>query len=473
MPITDLLSELCLLFGAVGIVLASAFLPQPRLGGMALLALLAIACSTGFAVAQWGEPPRLTFSGVWALDGLAVAAKLIVLGASAVVVLLSPAWFASDRRHGEFYALLLFAVLGVLMLASASDIMELVVGVLLSSVASYPLAAFHRRFAPALEAGMKYFLVGALTNTLLCIGAVWLFGLTGSTGYPAIATALTQGNDGLALQVAVGCLVVGLTFKLAAFPAHAWMPDVAQASPAPAAAFLTVVPKIGAAVALARLLALLPAELDAALLVAVLAAVTMTLGNLAALWQQDLRRLLGWSSVAQSGFALMAVAVFGRSADAASTLLAFLAAYAVANLAAFAVVIALRGRTAFTDYAGLAWRTPGAAVVLILALLSLVGIPPLVGFFGKFMLYRTVLDGGLGWLALVAALNTAISLFYYLRVAGTIVFVEPSGMPVHYLEGNTARSMVWLSGTLLIVGGILIQWLVAPLLAEGIPLLSP
>jgi NADH-quinone oxidoreductase subunit N len=226
-----------------------------------------------------------------------------------------------------------------------------------------------------------------------------------------------------------------------------------------------VVPKIGAAVALARLLALLPAELDAALLVAVLAAVTMTLGNLAALWQQDLRRLLGWSSVAQSGFALMAVAVFGRSADAASTLLVFLASYALANLAAFAVVIALRGRTAFTDYAGLAWRTPGAAVVLILALLSLVGIPPLVGFFGKFMLYRTVLDGGLGWLALVAALNTAISLFYYLRVACTIVFAEPCGAPAHYLEGITARSMVWLSGTLLLLGGILIQWLIAPLLA--------
>lgn len=465
MPVGDLLPEICLLLGAVAIVLASSFLPQQQLKWMALLALLAIACSAGAAVFQWTGPARLTFSGVWALDGPAVAAKLIILAAGAMVVALSPTWFATDHRHGEFYALLLFALLGVIMLASASDSMELVVGMLLSSAASYPLAAFHRGFAPALEAGMKYFLVGALTNTLLCIGVVWLFGLTGSTGYPAIAVRLAQGVDELALLVATGCVVIGLTFKLAAFPAHAWMPDVAQASPAPAAAFLTVVPKIGAAIALARFVTLLPTPQDLTLLIALLAGLTMTLGNLAALWQKDVRRLLGWSAVAQSGFALMAVAVIPTSPDAQASLLVFLLTYAVANLAAFSVVIELRGRTSLADYAGLARAAPGPALVLILALLSLVGIPPLIGFFGKLMLYRTTLEGGLGWLAVVAALNTAVSLFYYLGVAGTVVFGEPVGV-VHRLGGRT-KAVVWLSAALLVAGGLAVEMLVAALQHVG------
>lgn len=465
MPVGDLLPEICLLLGAVVIVLASSFLPQQRLSWMAAVALLAIASAAGFSLDQWGEPARLTFSGVWALDGPAIAAKLIMLAAGAVVVALSPTWFATDHRHGEFYALLLFALLGVVMLASASDTMELVVGMLLSSAASYPLAAFHRGFAPALEAGMKYFLVGALTNTLLCIGVVWLFGLTGSTGYPAIAGRLAQGVDELALLTATGCIVVGLSFKLAAFPAHAWMPDVAQASPAPAAAFLTVVPKVGAAIALARLLALLPAPHHPTLLIALLAAATMTLGNLAALWQKDVRRLLGWSAVAQSGFALMAIAAMPTSPDARTSLLLFLATYAIANLAAFSVVIELRGRTTLKDYAGLARSAPGPALVLILALLSLVGIPPLIGFFGKFMLYRSTLQGGLGWLAVVAALNSAISLFYYLRVAGTIVFGQPAEA-VHRL-GRATNALVWLSGALLLAGGLAVELLVDALQGVG------
>lgn len=312
---------------------------------------------------------------------------------------------------------------------------------------------------------MKYFLVGALTNSLLCTGVVWLFGLTGSTGYPEIATRLAQGVDELALLVATGCIVIGLTFKLAAFPAHAWMPDVAQASPVPAAAFLTVVPKIGAAIALARFATLLPAQSGVMLLIALLAAVTMTLGNLAALWQKDVRRLLGWSAVAQSGFALMAVAAIPASPDALVALLVFLATYAAANLAAFAAVVDLRGRTALGDYAGLLHKAPAPALALILALLSFVGIPPLVGFFGKFMLYRTTLEGGLGWLALVGALNSAVSLFYYLRVAGTLVFGKPENT-VHRLDGKTWM-LASLIGVLLVAGGLAADVLVGALQATG------
>jgi NADH-quinone oxidoreductase subunit N len=462
MPVADLLPEIVLLLGAVAVVLGSSFVKQRQLAWMAGVALLAIVIAICLYVRQWGGTPRLTFSGVWALDDLTIATKLIVLLAGAAAVPLCPAWLHSDPRHGEFYALLLFALLGVIMLASASDSMELVVGMLLSSVASYPLAAFHRRWAPALEAGMKYFLVGALTNSLLCIGVVLLFGITGETGYRQIATSLALGHDPLALTVGAGCIVLGLTFKLAAFPAHAWMPDVAQGSPAPAAAFLTVIPKIGAAIALARFVSLLPAELGMQLLVALLAAATMTLGNLAAFWQSDVRRLLGWSAVAQSGYALMAVAVLGASPDALPSLLIFLATYAIANLAAFAVIVHLRGRTALDDYRGLTREAPLSALVLILSLLSLVGIPPLVGFFGKFLLFRTTLDGGFTWLAILAALNTALSLFYYLRVIGKMVFGQAPN-PVHVLDGTWPRVVLVVGALLMVAGGLAMQWLMAQL----------
>jgi len=347
-------------------------------------------------------------------------------------VLLSPEWMRTDRRHGEYYGLLLFAALGSVMMAAASDTMELVVGVLLSSAASYPLAAYHRAWAPSLEAGMKYYLLAALTNALLALGMVLLFGIVGDTGYAATAAALADGADPVALIAAVTLIVIGLAFKMGAFPAHAWMPDVAQGAPAPVAAFLTVVPKIGAAVALTRFVLLLPAEIAWPWIIAFVAVVTMTLGNLAALRQTDVRRLLGWSSVSQSGYALMAVTVAATGGPAIAALLVFLAGYAVANVAAFAVVVSWRGRTALDDYRGLAGTQPVPAVVLVVALLSLVGIPPTIGFFGKLLLFDVTIDGGYAWLAVVAAVNTVMSLYYYLRVIAPMVLAPRDG-DVHRL----------------------------------------
>lgn len=455
MPVGDLLPELILLIGAVIIVLFAAFAPRERQAWAAGLALVALALAAGASAMQWAQAPMSTFSGVWALDGPAIIAKWLILLSGAIAVLLSPEWMRSDRRHGEYYALLLFALLGAIMMASANDAMELVVGVLLSSTASYPLVAYHRAWAPALEAGMKYFLIGALTNALLAIGVVVLFGLVGDTDYARSAEALT-GADPWALSVATACIVLGLSFKLAAFPAHAWMPDVAQGAPMPIAALLSVAPKIGAALALARFVSLLPMDQAWQAIVALISVVTMTLGNLAALRQSDVRRLLGWSSVSQSGYALMAVVVVGTDVQAMRALLTFLAAYALANLAAFAVVTHLRGRTALGDYRGLARAQPIATTVLILALLSLVGIPPLVGFFGKFLLFEAAIDAGYGWLAVVAAINTVVSLFYYLRVIAVTMF-QPQAGEVHVL-GSVSKLAMLASVALLIVASLGIEW---------------
>lgn len=451
MPVADLSPELALLIGAVVIVMGAVFMPRSRQVWLAGIALFTLAVSLSAVLVQWPVSASLTFSDVWILDAPASIAKLIILISGGLAVMMSPDWMRSDPRHGEYYALCLFALLGAMVMAAAGDIMELLLGVLLSSAASYPLVAYHRGFAPALEAGMKYFIIGALTNALLCVGVVMLFGLVGDTGYRVVSSSLAQ-SDRLALSVAMGCILLGLAFKLAAFPAHAWMPDVAQAAPVPVAAMLSVAPKVGAALALARLVALLPSDQGLTGLVAMVSAITMTLGNLAALRQTNVRRLLGWSSVSQSGYALMAIAVIEQGGRAVAALLVFLFAYALANLTAFAVVTHLRGRTELNDYRGMGRAQPFAAAVLIVAMLSLVGIPPLVGFFGKFLLLEVALEADYAWLAVIAVLNTLVSLYYYLRVAAVMTFQRPTGNV--FVLGNASRIALLLAAMLLVASSL-------------------
>lgn len=468
MPIGAVLPEIAVLLTAVIVLIAAAFAPQTRHWLGAPAALIGLAAAALLCLNQLGERPRLTFSGVWALDEATNWARLLVLAATAIVVLLTPGWLATDRRHGEYYSLLLLSALGAMLIAGAADTLQLAMAVLLSSVTGYTLAAYHRDWALSVEAGMKYFLVGALANTLLMLGVTLLFGLYGTTGYREMAGAIAGGAPQAIALVALALLVVGVGFKLAAVPAHAWMPDVAEGAPAPSAAFLTVVPKIGAAIALARLLMLFPADVVTwRPLLAALAAATMTLGNLAALWQSDVRRLLGWSSVSQSGYALMAVTVIGVTPWDLPALVFFLAGYAAANLAAFAVITQLRGRTELEHYRGLGAAHPWAAAVLVLALLSLVGIPPLAGFVGKLTLFVATIDGGYGWLAVVAAINTVVSLFYYLRVLGPMYFDRPPAS-VAVLE-RWAASGVLIAGTAVVLLGLGAQAVLASL--PGVSLL--
>lgn len=445
MPIGDVSPEIAIILTAVLGLFWAAFTPRRLQWVSAIIALVGIGVGAALVTAQIGTI-RLTFASTWALDGIGAWARLMILGGAAFCILLSPGWFSTDRRHGEYYTILLFSTLGAMAMAGAADLMQLVMGVLLSSVTGYTLAAYHRDWGLSVEAGMKYFLLGALANALLVTGAVLVFGMLGASGYDAIADRLAGGAGASPLLYAgIALLTVGVGFKLGAVPAHAWVPDVAEGAPVPAAAFLTVVPKIGAAVALARIVDLVPPDtLAIRPLIAVLAVTTMTFGNLAAFWQEDVRRLIGWSSVSQAGYLLMAVTVVGLDKQALPALLAFAGSYAIGNLAAFAVVVHLRGRTALADYAGLAAERPVAAAVLILSFLSLVGIPPLVGFVGKLTLFLTTIQGGYAWLAVAAAANTVASLFYYARVLGPVYFGTPAG-PVAVLDG-WSRAALWLGG---------------------------
>jgi len=289
----------------------------------------------------------------------------------------------------------------------------LAVAFLLTSIPLYGLIGIGRTPKGA-EAAMKTYLLGALFGIFMLFGVTLLYGITGSTLYVDLTERLREAPAG-AVAVGVVAVLAGLVFKAGGVPGHFWVPDAAQGAGGAVAAFLTTVPKVGALVAAYRLIAMLPDTLNWPLLVAVLAVSSMTVGNLAAYWQQDPRRLLGWSTVSQVGYLLVPVAVAGRTELALPALLLYLAGYTVTNIAAFAVTTALPERRDLDSYAGLGRARPLLAGALVVALLGLVGTPPTIIFVGKLSTAAAAWDGGYAWLVVVIFLNTLISLFYYLR----------------------------------------------------------
>jgi len=426
----DILPELVLLIGAVVILVYALFSPRHWQSGAGAIAIGVLTAAGFLTVMRLQGPQSLTFFDTYSVAGPALWAKLLIIGSTLITVCLSVEWFRGDPRHGEYYTILLLSALGAVLLAGAADLMEVILAALLSSAAGFVMASFHRRSKASGEAAIKYYLLGALTNGAMLYGAALLFGLAASTTFGPMRAALASGSGTWVGGVAVALFVVGLAFKIGAAPVHQWVPDVAEGAPVPAAAFLTLVGKIGALLVLARFMATLPEGSVAwRPMVAVLAAATMTVGNLAALWQNDVRRLLGWSSVSQTGYGLMAIVALGRSDLAVPALLFFFLAYAVGNLAAFGVVVTLRGLTDRKDYAGLARTRPLVTAALVLSFLSFIGIPPFAGFTAKLVLFGATIEAGYAWLAVLAIVNTVISLVYYARVMGPAFFDEPASKP--------------------------------------------
>lgn len=418
---------LILLLGAVVALVVGIFLPRRLQTWNALLASVVLVLAGAAAAVKLGAPPGLVFDDSYAVDRAGLWTVLALLAASLLCIGLSVPVFRNDAREAEFYALLLFALLGAVMLAGANDVMEILLGVLLTSVGSYALVAYRRTAPPALEALLKYYLFGALTNIGLIYGLILLYGLSGSTILGDIGGGLEPGSHAL-LTVAAVLVVVGLGFKAGYVPAHFWIPDVYQGATVPIATFLSVVPKIAAVLALARLVAAMQAgALDLVPLVAGISAVTMTWGNIAAFVQTDIRRLLGYSTIAQAGYLLFGVVALPSSGMALPGLLYYFAAYLAANVGAFAVV-ASTGRFEIPDNRALIRSQPLLALAMLISLLSLVGIPPLAGFVGKFVLFVATMQAGYTWLMVLGLINSALSLFYYLRVVAPM-FVPPAGAP--------------------------------------------
>lgn len=413
-----LLPEMVVLLGATGVLLLGSFLPRERQWIARLVTAAVLALSAALSALALAGSNELVYSDTFSVDGLTATARLVGALSGLLLLGVMGEQLHADRRESEHYVLLLFAILGTQMLAGANDLLLLAVAYLLASAPLYALAGAARSRRGS-EAALKTYLLGAFLGVAMLIGVTLLSGVAGGTAYADLRGL----GDGAQAAVATGivALLAGLAFKGGFVPGHFWVPDAAQGARSGAAAILTTVPKVGGLLAAFRVLAAIPATVvDWPLLVAILAAVTMTLGNLAALGQDSARRLLGWSTVSQAGYLLMAVAVASRTDLALPALALYLAAYAATNIGAFAVVAALPRRDSLAEYRNLAAGRPWLGVSLLVLLLGLVGTPPTGIFVGKVAVFGAALDGGFGWLVAVAAVNTVASLVYYLRWLGPV-----------------------------------------------------
>ncbi|HOG45013.1 MAG TPA: NADH-quinone oxidoreductase subunit N [Anaerolineae bacterium] len=432
--IASTLSQLIVAATGMLVMLADAIVRRGNkawLGWLALLGLVAALAWT--ALRGLGAP---AFDGMLAADGLSAGFALLLLGAAALSVLLSMDYLRREGLEpGPYYALILFATTGALIMAAAADLIAVFIGLEVLSISLYVLAAYAKGEAASREAGLKYLLLGAFASAFLLYGIALLYGATGSTRLVAMGQALRQAGaaaDPL-LWGGVALLAVGLGFKLALVPFHGWAPDVYQGAPTSVTAYMSVVSKAGAFAALVRLalVVLGPVQPLVSTLLAILAVLTVTVGNIVALVQDDVKRLLAYSSIAQAGYVLVAV-VAGSQLGAAAVLF-YLAGYVFTNLGAFAVVVAWqkKGEAGMpsANLAGLGFRRPWLAAGLTLCLLSLSGIPLTAGFVGKFYLFGAAVEAGWVWLAIVAVLNSVVSAFYYLHLVVLMYMREPAAEP--------------------------------------------
>jgi len=408
-----LLPEILMLTGAITALLTGSFVPRERQWISRIIALGALAASATAAAAAVDGTATSAYSGSYTIDAGTGAGRLVVAVSALLVIVLGTNELRATERESETYTLILLASLGATVLTGAADLLVLIAGFLLASIPLYALIGIGRTKNGA-EAALKTYLQGAFFGILLMLGVAVLYAAAGTTSYAGLRSGLEHAAGALTGVGLVGVLA-GLMFKAGAVPAHFWVPDAAEGAGTAAAAFATTVPKIGGILAAYRLLGQMPGTVAWPLLVALLAAVTMTLGNLAAFGQKNPRRLLGWSTVSQAGYLLMPLAVAGAVPLALPSVLVYLAGYAASNLTAFAIIGAYPDRAELRGYEGLSTARPWHAVALVVALLSLVGTPPTGVFLGKLAVFTAAWDGGFWWLAALAALNTVASLFYYLR----------------------------------------------------------
>lgn len=410
-----------LLLALAGLVLLLDVLTRRRAGVMAtvstvgFLGILVVAIL--FSRPTSGD--TLILGGMLRHDWPAFTFKAVLLFAAAISALLSSGLDDVSER-GEYFALMIVATLGMNLMAASADLMMLFLAIETTSIPLYVLAGFVKGDDKSTESGIKYFLFGALTSAVMLYGFSLLYGFAGNTNLYSLAVALREGFLSPWLIASMALLVlVGFAFKISAVPFHFWSPDVYEGAPTPITAFISTASKAaGFAVLVRFMLAVFPAiELQWTWILAVMATATMTIGNLLALPQKNIKRLLAYSSVAHAGYAmigLVALSTFG-----AASIVFYLAAYIITNLAAFAVVI-LFARTAgsdeIEDYAGLSRRSPGLALALMVALLSLGGMPPLAGFVAKVYVFAAAVESGWIWLAFVGVLNAIVGLYYYLTV---------------------------------------------------------
>jgi NADH-quinone oxidoreductase subunit N len=371
---------------------------------------------------------------MFVVDNFSVFFKIILLIVAILTVLISIKYLeVEDINFGEYYALVLFAVLGMMIMTASTDLIVIYIGLELMAISSYILAGFIKKDPKSIEAALKYFLMGAFTSGILLYGIALLYGFTGSTNLKEISTYLSTHNliTNPGLIFAMILLIAGFSFKISAVPFHMWAPDVYEGAPTPVAAFLSVGSKAASFAGLLRIffVALIALKPQWENILWVLAVLTMTLGNVVAVAQTNIKRMLAYSSIAHAGYILIGFVV-GTKLGVSSILL-YIAIYAFMNIGAFSIIILLctkgnRGDQ-IEDYAGLSKTNPYAAITLLIFFVSMAGIPPTAGFIGKFYIFAAAIKENYIWLAVIGVLNSAISVYYYFRVVMLMYMKNPQG----------------------------------------------
>ena len=427
------------------------FLPYAAFAGLlvslALLVIQSVDLSGAVNLVDETESGAAgVLAGSLAVDRFSLFFNYLVLAALGLVTLSSVDYVMRiERFRGEYFGLLLFSATGMMLLASATELITIYISLELTTLPLAALSAFLMT-SKSSEAGMKFLIIGAISSAVMLYGMALIYGFTGSTQLDEISVAVTSAAalellfGGYALLVGVVLMLVGFGFKISSVPFQMWVPDIYEGAPAPVVAFLSVASKAAAVAVLIRVLftGFFPIALDWASLIAVLAAASMTLGNLAAMGQTNIRRLFGYSTIAHAGYILVGIAAGVKASGSVTggpefvslglnSVLFYLAAYAAANLTAFFAIIAVSQRTGsdlIEDYAGLVRRAPFLAVVLTLALVALIGVPPTSIFIAKLVIFSAAVKSGLVWLAILGVINSVVSAYYYVRIV-RVMFLEP------------------------------------------------
>jgi NADH-quinone oxidoreductase subunit N len=469
--------ELTITLTLLAVIVVDLAAPSIRRGATFLIAALGLLLALAFTVPLYGAAQGTLFYGMVALDHMAVFFKGFLILTSFFVLLAAPGSKELSKDHiGEFYALLLGVTLGMVLLASAADLLMLFLSLETVSLGSYVMVGYLSNQRESNEASLKYILFGAVSTGCMLYGITLLFGLTGTTKMAQIRDVIAQGagsgNNSLTLLVAVVLILAGFGFKTAAVPFHFWCPDVYTGAPTPVTAFLSVAPKAAGFATLIRFFftglsrtSVVGeqwgpfAAVNWTLLVLMISVVTMTLGNIAALRQENMKRMLAYSSIAHAGYILMGPVVL--SPLGLQAVLVYLITYLFMNLGAFLVVIEIYNRTGsfdLKDYRGLWRRSPFLTISMTIFMLSLMGIPPLAGFFGKLYVFAAAVNQNLAWYAVVGAVNSVVAVYYYARVIKAMI-IDAS---VEGVEGGairlswTSQVLVWIM--LLPTAGLMLFW---------------
>ncbi len=457
--------------GLLVVVLDLFIADKKSLGWLSLFGVILAAIVGNMQQGGAGFDPA--FQNVSLLDGYANFFNIIFLSTAALSILVALGYLGRVGLHrGEYYALLLFATSGMMAMGMATDLMVVFIGLETMSIALYVMSALNRHSRPSGEAGIKYFLMGSFASAFLLYGMALTYGATGSTNFSDIGSVLTAGTVAPMAMLGLGLLLVGFAFKVAAVPFQWWTPDVYHGAPTAVTTFMSVGAKAAGFATLMRLLMVsFPAfAVDWQLAIAVLAVLTMTLGNVAALAQKDVKRMLAYSSIAHAGYILVGVAA--ATTEGIKSVLFYLLIYAFMNIGAFAVVGVLEQKeaigTKLTEYAGLARKNPWLAMVMALFLFSLTGFPPLAGFWGKLYIFRAAVNADLTWLAVVAVINSGVAAFYYLSVI-VQMYMKPAADDAPEILPSTPATRIALAvaGLAVVLIGILPASLV-DMVAKGV-----